>query len=81
MTGKTRMVQIHTVPVLRGLGWRIKVNGKNGGWFGRQQDAEDCATLLAKLMPAATVKFHKRDGTIRNEATYPRSRDPKKTPG
>lgn len=28
-----------------------------------------------------SVKFHKTDGTFQEERTYPRSKDPKKTPG
>lgn len=81
MSGKTKMVNVHVVPYR--LHWAIKVNGKRVGTFLLQADADDVATMLARLFPAATLKLHDRRGRIRpgGERTFPRSRDPKKTPG
>lgn len=78
---KSKIVTIHVVPFLRGLQWHIKVNGRRVSRFADQNHAERCAVFLAKLMPAATVRFHKRNGRMRNEQTYPRSADPSKSPG
>lgn len=82
MSKTTKMVEVHVVPFLKGLQWHIKVNGRRVSRFNMQSDAEACAIFLARLMPAATVKFHGRSGRIKanGERTYPRSADPKKTP-
>lgn len=82
MSKTTKMVQIHVSPRGKGLlGWAIKVGRRRVSWFSSQANAEACAVFLARLMPSATVKFHKRDGTIRTEHTYPKSADPRKTKG
>lgn len=69
---KRPITSIHVVPFMRGLRWDIKVNRKKMGTFYRQIDAEMTAVFLAKLMTAASVRFHKANGEIKDERTYPR---------
>lgn len=76
---KSEMTYVHVTPWL--LGWQIKVNGRRVSRFTTQHEAQACATFLARLMSPATLKLHKRNGRIRDEATFNRSADPKKTPG
>jgi hypothetical protein len=81
MSKTTRIVEIHTVPFLKGLQWHIKVNGRRVSRFTNQSNAEACAIFLARLMPSATVKAHTGNGRIKWERTYPKSADPAKTKG
>lgn len=69
-TVRRPITRIHVVGWGRGLGWNIKVDGRRVGTFYRQMDAELIAKLLAKTMVAASLRFHKADGTIKEERTY-----------
>jgi hypothetical protein len=55
--------------------------GSRGGLTARprQQLAECCAEPLGQV--ADPVKIQKMDGTFQEERTFPRSKDPKRSPG
>ena len=39
------------------------------------------AVDIAKSKPLSQVRIHNKDGRIQSERTYPRSSDPRRTPG
>lgn len=70
--------------VEKGKKWRLEPEG--GGRAKRVFDSKDEATAGGALKDAlgkfgGSVRIHKRDGEIQEERTYPRSKDPKDSPG
>lgn len=88
MKKRTKRTQVHVVPDRKSRRWFVKVNGRVNdylawpylGWP-RKRDAVAYAVDLAKYRQPSTLKIHKRDGTIQEERTYPRSSDPRRTKG
>ncbi|WP_370322851.1 DUF2188 domain-containing protein [Oricola sp.] len=64
--------------------WRLEPEG--GGRAKRVFDSKAEATAGGALKDAlgkhgGSVRIHKRDGEIQEERTFPRSKDPKNSPG
>lgn len=49
--------------------------------FATKGQAVDYAVQAAKSLPLAQVVVHRKDGTIQEERTYPRSSDPRRSKG
>lgn len=65
--------------------WKVTKAGAIHAQHNRQRDAIGTAVLLARQLAAAgeivTLKIKGRHGRIREERTYPRSSDPRRTKG
>jgi hypothetical protein len=65
--------------------WRVTKKGTLFFTYVRQADAIAGAVVLAKELEKGgqlvTLKIKRRDGTIRDERTYPRSSDPRRSKG
>jgi hypothetical protein len=85
-TGKTAMAMLHR--------FTLKRNKTEGGWELKDQTGDLVATFgtktealkggkLEKLLgkSGGTVRIHRQDGQFAEERTYPRSRDPRSSPG
>jgi uncharacterized protein YcnI len=72
----------------------LKRNKSEGGWELKDQTGEVIKTYGRKTEALAggklervlgkqggTVRIHKQDGKLQEERTYPRSRDPRLSPG
>jgi hypothetical protein len=72
----------------------LKHNGRDSRWdlkdqtgevirtFQRKSDATASGVLEAAVgEKGGTVRIHKRDGILEEERTFPRSRDPRDSPG
>lgn len=75
---KTKTVNIHVVPVMRGLLWDIKVDSRRIGGAATQATAEANAIFLAKKMFAASVRTHYGNGRFKWERSYGEAESPKK---
>jgi hypothetical protein len=67
-------------------GWELKTGGRVVGQFERKSQAlkpdEEVQRILDRLSGGeGTVRIHTEIGGIEEERTYPRSRDPRKSPG
>jgi hypothetical protein len=68
-------------------------HGKDGGWalrdqegaiittFSNKADAVTGGRLEKAIGGEGTVRIHKEDGTFEEERTFPRSEDPRRSPG
>lgn len=65
--------------------WKVTKASAIHAKHDRQRDAIATAVLLAKQLVAdgelVTLKIKGRDGRVRDERTYPRSSDPRRTRG
>lgn len=63
-------------------GWTIR-NGRirNDYVFGTKRQAINAARFDAEVLQPASLIIRKKNGQIQEERTYPRSRDPKRSPG
>lgn len=65
--------------------WKVTKAGVAYAQHDRQADAISTAVNLAWVLVAqgwwVTLKIKRRDGTIRDERTYPRSSDPRRSKG
>ena len=70
----------------------LKHNKQNDGWDLKNQIGDTLKSLshkadataggvLAKAVRRGTVRIHNRDGRIQEERTFPRSADPRRSPG
>ena len=67
-------------------GWELKSGGNVVGWFATKASALEPNGLLQKVLDQTsggdgTVRIHSEIGGIEEERTYPRSQDPRKSPG
>jgi hypothetical protein len=64
-------------------GWRGKAKGSTRAVAKGDNKAEVVkrTTEVAKKQPKARVRIKGKNGRIQNERTYPRSSDPRRTPG
>jgi hypothetical protein len=62
--------------------WKLSAEGspRSIGEFDTKDEAVDMATTVIAER-TGSLKIHKSDGTIEEERTYPRSADPRKSPG
>ncbi len=67
----------------RKRGWRVKSEGSTNtvARAATKVLAVQAATAKAKTKPLAQVRIRNKDGTIQSERTYPRSSDPRRSPG
>ena len=81
---KPKRVRYHVVPSRYG-GWSVKRNGEQGMPIGMQSVQSKAQAVAWARRHAreeyASLRIHKRDGTIAEERTYPRSSDPRRTKG
>lgn len=64
--------------------WVLKKEGESRAKrrFNTKSEATKGGTLSSAIgATGGSVRIRKEDGTIQEERTFPRSRDPKKTPG
>ena len=67
-------------------GWELVSGGEVVGWFETKSAALQPNTLLQAILNRlssgkGTVHIHTEIGGIEEERTYPRSKDPRKSPG
>lgn len=63
-------------------GWDVKKDGRTVSHHNKKAPAVEKATGDAKRNPSnAQVVIKKQDGRYQEERTYPRSSDPRRTPG
>ena len=67
-------------------GWELKTGGKVVGWFATKASALEPNGVLQKILDKSsggegTVRVHTEIGGIEEERTYPRAKDPRKSPG
>jgi hypothetical protein len=67
-------------------GWELKTGGKTVSWFATKEAALEPGSLLQQTLDRissgeGTVRIHTEIGGIEEERTYPRSKDPRKSPG
>lgn len=88
------LVPIHVVSVAVVYGWLVSSGDERWNWRWSKYFSEDdpsrvpakhramkYAKQIALKLGGGTVKIHSRTGRIQEERTYPRSRDPKRSPG
>ena len=77
-------IRVEVAPVKAG-GWTVKAAGELKFEFNRKSDAVSAGARWCRSEAAAgkllTLKIKGRDGKIRDERTYPRSSDPKRSRG
>jgi hypothetical protein len=75
--------KIYTVETDPKGGWRGKAKGSTRAVAKGDNKAEVVkrTTEVAKKQPKAQVRIKGKNGRIQNERTYPRSSDPRSTPG
>jgi len=70
----------------------LKHNKRTGGWDLNDETGETLKSFSTKAQAIAsgvlertvkpgTVRIHKEDGTLQQELTFPRSADPRSSPG
>jgi hypothetical protein len=64
---------------VKGFGMRWPTQGEAALWARTRGTQRDILALLDAA--GVTVRIHRRDGRIREERTYPRSADPKRSRG
>lgn len=82
MPKKTDLPRFHLVE--KKDKWRLEPEGggRARAVFDTKADATAGGALKGALGKAGgSVRIHKQDGTIQEERTYPRSKDPKGSPG
>ena len=63
-------------------GWELMNGGKVVGWFESKKAALEPNGVMQKLLDTeCTLRIHTEKGGIEEERTYPRSKDPRKSPG
>jgi hypothetical protein len=64
-------------------GWELKTGGKTVAWRGSKTAlVDDLQATLDRVGDGdGTVRIHTEIGGIEEERTYPRSKDPRKSPG
>ena len=62
--------------------WKLTAEGseRSIGEFDTKEEAVDMASTVIATR-TGSLKIHRADGTIEEERTYPRSADPRETPG
>jgi len=76
------MQNYHITKSKNGTGWDLKKEGGDRATLKAETKVEivkETSTLLQAK--GGSVKIHKENGQIQEERTYPRSADPKKSPG
>lgn len=63
--------------------WCVKLQGKRKPIYehDQRQPVYQYAVSVAKAEQPSSLRIHGKDGRIRDERTYPRSADPKKSKG
>jgi uncharacterized protein DUF2188 len=82
-----KLIQIHVVSVNVVYGWLVGSN--NGLWrvngdtqyFPKKSTALEYAEEMALHYGGGSVRIHGRDGKIKEERSYPRARDPRRSKG
>jgi uncharacterized protein DUF2188 len=59
-------------------GWELKSRGEAVAAYSTKAEALE---KIPHRVRAGTVRIHKENGTIEEERTYPRSKDPRASPG
>lgn len=74
------MDNYHIVPT--DVGWELRKEGAVRA-SKTASTKDELITLMGTFMEGktASVKIHKKDGTIQEERTYPRAADPRQTKG
>jgi hypothetical protein len=67
-------------------GWELKSGGKVVGWFESKRAALDPGGMLQMILDRlsggeGTVRIHNEKGGFEEERTFPRSKDPRESPG
>lgn len=76
------MNNYHITKSKSGNGWDLKKEGGERATLKAETKAELVKATSQLLQDkGGSVKIHKGNGQIQEERTYPRSADPKKTPG
>lgn len=80
-----KRIRMEVVPWKSGSGWKVKQGGQELACTFTQAEAVAVAVDRAKDLVGSgklvTLKIKRPDGTIREERTYPRSSDPRRTKG
>jgi hypothetical protein len=66
----------------KGAGWELKAGGSVLKKFATKAEAIKAGVLEKALgKTCGTVRIHSDIGAVQEERTYPRSKDPRKSPG
>ena len=80
-----KRLYVEVAPDKRSAGWKVNVGGTVTGGFATQRAAIAACVgwcrEMGKLGKPVTLKIKRPDGRIRDERTYPRSSDPKRSRG
>lgn len=80
-----KRVSVEVCPKQGAWRWKVTVSGKRVQDEPTQAMAISSARLMIQLLlnqgKTVTLKIKRRDGSIREERTYPRSSDPRKSKG
>lgn len=75
---KDKLPDVRVKPRPEG-GWEVTKDGRHVSEHRKKEPAVERGQDTAK--PGGSLRIHKKDGKIQEERTYPRSRDPKRSPG
>lgn len=83
---KRKKLHVVRVQLMRNAGtrrmWGCYVNGALVDWYWLKRDAVKAARSRAKaLKPGASLRICGRDGRVKEERTYPRALDPRRSRG
>jgi hypothetical protein len=76
---KEKLPDVRVKPRPEG-GWEVTKDGRHVSDHRKKDPAVDRAREVAK-QDGGSVRIHKEDGKIQEERTFPRERDPKRSPG
>jgi hypothetical protein len=80
LMAKGKLPRFDLVKDKRNDEWALKRGDKVIDRFDKKADAT-AGGVLKDAVGEGTVRIHKEDGKIQEERTYPRSEDPKGSPG
>jgi len=87
MKKKEKLANVRVLSVGRRYGWLVTWPGGGAKYFDgtshreKKPHAIEFAKKVAMGLGGASVRIHGHDGKIKEERTYPRSRDPKRSRG
>jgi hypothetical protein len=80
-----RRIRMEVLPARNPRGWAVTRSGKRVEWNAIKRRAVSLAVLIANQAARngawISLRIKRRDGTIMDERTYPRSSDPRRTKG
>lgn len=80
-----RRIRMEVLPARNPRGWAVTLSGRRVEWGAIKARAVALGVYLARVTARdgklVSLRIKRRDGTIMDERTYPRSSDPRRTKG